>query len=300
VTLHRRDVLRAALAVPLLAACKKAGGPKATPSPAGPVALQDVGGAAANVLDIGDAEPELLKGSARYAFGLVDTDGPVSGARTTVYLGPDPAKPPTLTVPGTELTDEGLTGRGLYVAQVPFPAAGTYYVAVVAETRKGLLKGGTKVTVAKSSKSPVPGAKMPAIKTPTTANLLGANPLCSRRPKPCTMHNVSLDAALRNGKPTVVVFAAPAFCQTELCGPDVEIVQSFAKKHAGKANFLHVEAYRGATNPTNGKLAPALEAMHFDTEPWLYVVDRKGVVTARISGAFASSELAAQLGKLGL
>jgi hypothetical protein len=97
---------------------------------------------------------------------------------------------------------------------------------------------------------------------------------------------------------TVVVFAAPAFCQTELCGPDVDIAQRFATKLAGRANFIHVEAYRGATNPSNGKLAPPLEAFHFDTEPWLYVLDKHGIVSTRISGAFAGSELAAALAKV--
>lgn len=298
-TPHRRDLLRAAAVLPLLAACTKKK-PKARPTPTGPVPLEEAGGAAPQTLDIGDAEPELLQGSSRYAFGLVDDDAPLTGARATVYLGTDEKKPATVTVPAIELTDEGLSGRGLYVATVPFPTAGRYFVVVVAETDKGAVKGGTTVTVATKSKSPVPGQRVPAVATPTVANPRGASPLCSRRPKPCTMHAISLDAAVRNGRPTVVVFAAPAFCQTELCGPDVEIVQRFADRLGTKANFIHVEAYRGATNPTDGKLAPALEAFRFDTEPWLYVLDAKGVVSDRISGAFAGSELASRLAKVGV
>ena len=298
-TLTRRDLLRAGLAVPLLAACKK-DGPRTQPTPTGRVALEDVAPNAAPGLEIGDAESELLRGTSRYAFGLVDTDGPVSGARVTVYAGTDPTQPATVTVPAQELTDEGLTGRGLYVAQVPFANEGAYYVAILADTDKGALKGGTKVTVAAKSKSPVPGQRVPAIATPTTAKPLGAKPLCSRRPKPCTMHAVSLDAALRAGKPTVIVFAAPAFCQTELCGPDVEIVQRYATQHAGQASFIHVEAYRGATNPSDGKLAPALVSFKFDSEPWLYVLDKNGVVSERISGAFAGTEVATALAKVGV
>lgn len=298
--LTRRDLLRAGLAVPLLAACNSKKAPHARPTPTGPVPLENLGPSAASVLEVGDAESELLKGTSRYAFGLVDTDGPVSGARVTVYAGSDPKQPATVTAAATELTDEGLSGRGLYVAQVPFAHAGSYYVAIIADTDKGSLKGGTKVTVASKSKSPVPGQHVPSIATPTTKNPRGAKPLCSRRPKPCTMHAVSLDTALKSGKPTVVVFAAPAFCQTELCGPDVEIVQRYARLHAKRVNFLHIEAYRGATTPTNGKLAPALEAFHFDSEPWLYVIDKRGVVVERISGAFAGSELAAALAKVGV
>jgi hypothetical protein len=297
---NRRDLLRTAAAVPLLAACNgKKGGPKASPTPSGPVPLEDVGPPnAAPGLEIGDAESELLQGSARYAFGLIGPDGPLAGARATVYVGADPSKPATATVGAVEFTEAGLKDRGLYVAQVPFPTAGDYFLAVVAETGKGAFRGGTKVTVLAHSKSPQPGQKAPPVATPTVAHPDGASPLCSRKPKACSMHGISLDAALTSGKPTVVVFAAPAFCQTELCGPDVEIVQAAATRHAGKANFLHVEAYTGASNPTDGKLAPALKAFKFDSEPWLYVIDKKGVVSDRISGAFATDEVEQRLAKV--
>jgi hypothetical protein len=301
VTLHRRDVLRAALAVPLLAACNKGKkGARTTPTPTGPVPLENVGPGSAPGLTVADAEAELLVGASRYAFGLVGPDGPLPGAQATVYVGADPAKPATATVGAVELTDPGLSGRGLYVATVPFAKAGEYFVAVVAKTAAGSFKGGTKVVVAKKSKSPVAGQRVPVVKTPTTSDPMNAHPLCSRKPKPCSMHAISLDRAVKSGKPTVVVFAAPAFCQTELCGPDVEIVQKVADRFAGRANFIHVEAYVNATTPTDGKLAPALKAFHFDSEPWLYLIDKNGVVHDRISGAFASSELTSRLALLGI
>lgn len=296
--MNRRDLLRAAAAVPVLAACSKGepGGPKPTPK-TGPVALEDVGQDAAPGLQIGDAEAELLQGQSRYAFGLIGPDGPLTGAKATVYVGPDPGKPPTATVGAVEFTEPGLADRGLYVAQVPFPTSGDHFVAIVAETKTGSFRGGTKVAVKADSKAPVVGEKVPAIATPTTAKPMNAKPLCSRT-KQCSMHEVSLDAALKNGKPTVIVFAAPAFCQTELCGPDVEILQAIAAKNAGKANFIHVEAYVGATNPVDGKLAPPLLAFKFDSEPWLYILDRKGVVTDRISGAYATDEVDQRLAKV--
>lgn len=297
--MNRRDLLRAAVAVPLLAACKS-GDADPKPSPAGGVTLENVGEGAAPGLEIGDAEAELLQGASRYAFGLIGPDGPIAGAKATVYVGADPAKPPSGTIDAVEFTEPGLAERGLYVAQVPFPTAGDYYIAIVADTPAGKMRGGTKVTVKAKSNAPVAGDKAPLVKTPTTANPAGADPLCSRRPKPCTMHAVSLDAAVKSGKPTVVVFAAPAFCQTELCGPDVEILQAIADKHAGKANFVHVEAYVDATNPTDGKLAPPLKAFKFDSEPWLYVIDAKGVVSDRISGAYATSEVEQRLAKVGV
>ncbi len=297
--MNRRDLLRAAVAVPLLAACNGGDGDKdAKPTPSGPLPLEEVGPHAAPGLEIGDAEAELLVGASRYAFGLIGSDGPIAGAKATVYVGRDPAKPPTATVPATELSEPGLAERGLYVAQVPFPEAGDYFVAIVADTANGALRGGTTVKVKSTSSAPKPGDKAPSFATPTVKSPAGAKPLCSRKPKACTMHDVSLDAALKSGKPTLVVFAAPAFCRTELCGPDVEILQGVATKHAGQANFIHVEAYTGATNPVDGKLAPPLKKFGFDSEPWLYVIGKDGVVADRISGAYATSEVEDRLAKV--
>ena len=298
--MNRRDLLRAAALTPLLAACTSDGDKDPKPSPTGGVSLENVGGDAASGLEIGDAEAELLQGTSRYAFGLIGPDGPLTGAKATVYVGSDPSKPATATVGAVEFSEPGLNDRGLYVASVPFPNAGDYFVAVVAETSSGNFRGGTRVSVKASSKSPTAGQKAPAVKTPTTKAPLYADPLCSRRPKPCTMHALSLDAALKNGKPTVIVFAAPAFCRTELCGPDVEILQGVANRFAAQANFIHVEAYTDATNPTDGKLAPPLTSFQFDSEPWLYVIDKDGVVSDRISGAYATNEVEQRLAKVGV
>jgi len=304
VTPSRRAVLGAALAAPVLAACGDKTTPHSKPSPSapssGPVALDSVAPNAAPGLQIGEATAEVLPGQVRYAFGLIGPDGPLPGATVKVHVGTDPSAPPTASVDAVELEDEGLTDRGLYAATLPFPKPGKYLLAIVADTPTGAFKGGLAVEVAASSKSPVPGQRATSVKTPTTRDPMGATPLCSKRPKPCSMHDVSLDVALKNGKPTVVVFAAPAFCQTELCGPDVDIVERLAAKHRGKANFVHVEAYTGATNPTDGKLAPALKAYQFDSEPWLYVMDAKGIVSDRISAAFVTSELVDRLAKVGV
>ena len=299
-TPSRRSLLRAALATPLLAACGGDKKPGAAPSASGPVALDSVGRHAAPGLQIGEAVAEVLPGQARYAFGLIGPDGPLPGAKVTVHLGTEPTRPPAASVEAVELQDEGLTDRGLYAATLPFPTAGRYLLAIVADTPEGAFKGGLAVDVRATSKSPAPGQRATSVRTPTVKDPMGAKPLCSRRPTICSMHDVSLDVALRSGKPTVVVFAAPAFCQTELCGPDVDIVEKLAQRFKGKAHFVHVEAYTGATTPSDGKLAPALKAYNFDSEPWLYVIDAKGIVSDRISAAFVTSEVLDRLARVGV
>jgi hypothetical protein len=42
-------------------------------------------------------------------------------------------------------------------------------------------------------------------------------------------------------------------------------------------------------NPELG-LRPQLKAFHLETEPWLFTIDRHGVIRARLEGAFGLRE----------
>lgn len=52
----------------------------------------------------------------------------------------------------------------------------------------------------------------------------GVDEICARRP-PCGMHEMSLDAALREGRPVMLTFATPAHCQPAVCGPMVDTIE---------------------------------------------------------------------------
>jgi hypothetical protein len=292
---------------PVLAACAKNSGPKAAsspdPTPTGTqqcvisprTPLSEVGGCAAGALTIGDAEAETVVGDRRYAFGLLTADkSRVLGADVTVYAGFDETKPPLHTVKAKPLV-EGTAKLGLYVATLPFTKAGNMLVAVVAKTREegALLAGGTTVVVHSTSPSPMPGQPAISVPTATLSNPRHANPICSRKPA-CTMHSAFLPDALTSGKPTVLTFAAPAYCVTETCGPVVDLVEAQHLRHGAAMNFIHVEAY---IQP-NSQLAAPLEAWKFDGEPWTYFIDSHGIVSSRLSGAFGGEEIAAAIAKL--
>ena len=55
-------------------------------------------------------------------------------------------------------------------------------------------------------------------------------------------------------------------------------------KYRDKIEFIHQEVY--VDNDTNKGLRPPLQAFHLPTEPWLFVVDANGKVTARLEGSF--------------
>jgi hypothetical protein len=106
------------------------------------------------------------------------------------------------------------------------------------------------------------------------------------------MHSVSLDKALSNGKPTVVSFATPLLCASRMCGPVVdEQLQAF-QAVGGKANFVHVEIYPGRTTD---QPAPLYSAWGLKSEPWLFVIDKAGVIRARSEGPVVTSEITAAL-----
>ncbi|HZD71039.1 MAG TPA: hypothetical protein VFA45_19710, partial [Actinomycetes bacterium] len=117
--------------------------------------------------------------------------------------------------------------------------------------------------------------------------------ICTREP-PCPMHEISFDRALRSGKPTVLSFATPLLCESRMCAPVVD-EQLVVSQRVGKsrANFIHVEIYpqRDPSKP-----APLFTAWGFHSEPWLLVIDRAGVIRARLGeGPVVASEIEAAL-----
>ena len=122
--------------------------------------------------------------------------------------------------------------------------------------------------------------------------------------------SVELEAAVDAGLLTLVdtgavlVFATPAFCQTAVCGPTLEAVKSVAADYP-TVTFINVEPYKmvftdGRLQPelsADGQLQPAAwtEAFGLPSEPWVFVVDRDGKVTAKFETILAADEMKAAI-----
>ena len=102
-----------------------------------------------------------------------------------------------------------------------------------------------------------------------------------------------LDDAVATGKPTVITFSTPAYCQLATCGPQTEVLSVLDDAYKGQASFIHVEIFDNpeemlATgDPSLGIEAPVIHEWEFHTEPWTFVVDGNGIVVGRFE-AFAS------------
>jgi len=237
-------------------------------------------------------------GDNRMAFGMINTDGtPVYGA-TAVYVAPTPgakAEGPFVAPADVLLTDKRYRSKqaatttdpfvAVYGADVKFAKKGKY--AVLATTKKpdGSLTGATgQVDVSSQSADPIPGVgdKAPKVHTDTLETAKGDVSKIDTRVPPSDMHAVDL-ADVVGKKPVALLFSTPQLCQSQVCGPVTDMELQMKSKYGDQMDFIHQEVY--VDNDINKGLRPPLQEFNLRTEPWLFVVDAKGTITARLEGS---------------
>lgn len=293
IELSRRTFLTAAGGAALLAACGGSSGTKAATS-----RTTNAGKGELSAFRM-EIEPYVTADTQRLAFVLVNRKGDFAGGPTASIAIAPPRGPFRPTIPATFMS-EGLTpaGRGVYVVQATLDAPGAWRGRV---TIDGHPDASLAFPVTDRPVTPIVGAPGRAVPSPTTANPMGVDPLCTRtndqgEPDPCPLHAASLDQVIGKGKPVAVMFATPARCSSRYCGPVLEQLLSVQSRYRDRVTLAHVEIYRDATS---NDLVPATDTWLGATgEPWLFGVDGTGVVTGRLSGAFATSEVAALLDRL--
>jgi hypothetical protein len=108
------------------------------------------------------------------------------------------------------------------------------------------------------------------------------------------MHDRTIADAVTSGRPTVIVFATPAFCMSQICGPTKSVVDEIYQEYATRANFVHVEPYdiEKARNGHGLDPLPFLEEeWGLRTEPWVFLVDRNGKVAAKFEAVVSREEI---------
>ena len=111
---------------------------------------------------------------------------------------------------------------------------------------------------------PQPGDPMIPVDTPTTDDARGVDPICTRDPE-CDLHGQTLTAALTGGTPVALSIATPAYCQTAICGPILDLMLQVAPDYPD-IRFLHTEVY---TDMTASTVAPGVEALNLAREQGL-------------------------------
>jgi hypothetical protein len=240
----------------------------------------------------------------RIPFAVIDKDSGEAvrpdGDTAEVYLAPNAETPAigpfqatwrSLEVPGAKF-DAGIP-HAVWTADVPLPAEGPYFL-VAAYTVDGQQRSAnTGLNVQPAEATPVVGSPAPKSQTPTIAstnNDLAA--LTTADPPDTSLLEHSIADSIAAEQPFVVTFATPKFCQSRICGPIVDIVLDVQKRMAETPmRFIHAEIYKD-NNPEQG-VAQWVTEWGLVSEPWVFVVDAAGNVTAKFEGAVTADELEA-------
>ena len=301
----RRPPLLFALAV-AIAACTGGGGspPVATSGPSSPAASDGP-----EILPL-IISSELTKGPTRFLFSLTDRANKLIAApdvKVHLLFYDIDAAPDTVVFESDARFLWAIEGeRGLYATDVVYSNAGRWGTRMNATWPEGSTKTvRVEYDVVEAGSTVAIGAKAPSIETPTIASAGGDVRAVSTDQQPAErFYTTSVDDAIAAGKPFVLVFATPAFCETQICGPTLETVKAVADDYPD-LTFINVEPYvmkfeNGSLQPeldASGQLkaAPWTDAFGLRTEPWVFVVGADGTVRAKFEAVLGTDELRAAI-----
>jgi hypothetical protein len=282
-------VRRAALALAslsMLAACSTIGSTANAPS-AGSLTAQMVAS-------------ELVVGEQRVPVGILDHNTPVSDAAVHIrsfYLGSTGAE--ARGESAAPFKGDGLQGAGIYAGHLTFDKPGNWRLDVTA-TRPNGEHAVMQLPINVNARPIVPGVGQPApaSNNPTAASVSDVSLIDTGQP-PDDMHQISIAQAIADHKPTLVIFASPAYCTSQLCGPEVKVVQSLEPSYRDKLTFIHVEIYTNyKPDPTKRQPAQTVLDWRLQTEPWIFLIDAGGTIRTRIEGAAGADEVKAAIDQL--
>ena len=243
---------------------------------------------------------ELVIGPNRFALGLIDEENspileePGTGVHFR-FVAPNG---------GTVELDARFVwaipdANGFWTADVVFDDAGQWQVhTLVSRDAAETEVRPFSFPVRQESQIPTVGDAAPPSVNLTLAQEPNIKRLSTdQQPEPA-LYELTVAEALEAGRPLVVVFATPAFCQTRFCGPVVDNVKAVWQDFGDRADFIHIEPFE---LDDDGQLVtgpdgfPAVSApmaeWSLQTEPWIFVVDADGRIAARFEGAASPSEI---------
>jgi hypothetical protein len=279
--------------------------PKASQFPAANGrSLTQLGALVKSTAMFGAATGTFTPGQRRLGFALNTSSGAFIYAPTAVYIAANPHAPakgpflapsdPMSVMPQYRSRENAGPGgiQAIYAANLPIPHKGTFTVLSLTHTANGLIGAPGEIAVAASSPIPDVGQKPPAVSTDTASSVHGKTSLLTTRLPAESMQSVSFSQVLGK-RPVALLFSTPQFCVSRVCGPVTDIAVQLQHQFGNRITFIHQEVY--VDNQPKLGLRSQLKAFHLRTEPWLFIVNRHGVITSRLEGAFGRNEVAAAL-----
>jgi hypothetical protein len=247
---------------------------------------------------------DMAVGVNRMLFGVTDREGmPIIGDSADVgvyFLVPRAdARELTKEVTANFISWPTVIG-GVFGAEVDIPLGGVYELDIRYTSSDGVeVFAQTSFLVKDESETPSVGSPAPASVTHTLADAEDISHITSSPEPDPELYQLSIDEALTQDKPLVIVFATPAFCVSATCGPQVGELTKVKAIVGDRANFIHVEVFEDPhlienQRPTGG-LVPAVKEWELPTEPWVFIVDKDGLVSAKFEQFTTAGEIEAKL-----
>lgn len=235
---------------------------------------------------------DFAVGPSRFTFDLSNNNHPVTAAKPHVYFfslhgfNALPAGNSTAVYTSVGSPSAGGPSTGVYVAHTTFDQAGKWGAEIDVQSGGKKRSLQTIFDVAVHSVTPAVGTAAPRSNNPTVSQE-PVSKLDSGVP-PDDMHQVSIAGAIARHRPLLVLFASSAYCGSFQCGPEIAAVQSVERRFRSSVDFVHVDVFR---NARPSRLSTTAVQWRIRSQPWVFIVDRRGLIAAKFEGPAAASEL---------
>ena len=246
------------------------------------------------------ASSDLAVGSNRVVFGVLDEDtGPVHDADvvvSTFFLHPTGGQDGPVETVDAVFRAWPVTPRGVFTAQLSFDRPGEWGIgAVVVDSDGAERKASARVRVKEEPATPTLGTAAPRSVSKTLADVEGFEQITTDFEPDADFYGMTIAEALDTGKPLLVVFSTPAYCQTATCGPQLGVIKELKTEYADRMNFIHIEVY---DNPheiegdlSRAVISPTAEEWGLPSEPWTFIVDGGGIIRTKFEAFTTREEL---------
>lgn len=255
---------------------------------------------------------ELIVGQNRFAFGLAKQGKLIEGADVLVRVYAIDEREAFLTAEtnapfrpvgklaavkkvhrhadgSRHVHDAASDVRGIYVAKLGFDRPGEWGVEIVSRQQNGLTEAARfTVLVHEISRTSAVGSSAPRSHNLIASDVNDLRRIDTSDRPDSRLHQIRIADAIDMGKPQLIVFATPQFCTSRMCGPVVDIVRTLLPTYDKRVAFTHQEIWQDFAAK---KVFPTVEEWRLQSEPWIFVVDGKGIIRAKFEGLVTAGEL---------
>ena len=241
---------------------------------------------------------DLNIGENRFVFAIIDNDqNPISIPNIKINL----TNSNQTTTAYNARFEEWPSGKtGVYVSHPYFDIFGTWNIKTTISPNNITLN--TNFIVATESKTPTIGEPAPKSTNKTRFSHPNLSEITSDIEPNLDLYTFTIKESVENSNPILLTFSTPGFCQTATCGPQVKIISDLSAKYKNTVNFIHVEIYDNphelALHFAKRRIAPTVSEWGIFTEPFTFLVDKNGIVSAKYEGFATYSEIESDLTKL--